>query len=279
MMGPGAGIGAAPGAAFPAGPGYYQQGGAFAAPSGMAPGPGAGMLRMGSSGYQGLESSPALMMPSAGMVAFQGRQAERRAGSRMSVGAVGAGGGARPMGPGAMGAMGVAQAPGVAVAPPAQAFPGGGGAPVWALPIWFDLRTDVYGQPEVEYIYWKGGDVVVGLVCDSRGYITAVAVAGRECAFARTALGDAKRTIKLGDGFKLVIYRYGYPDRIETFNGGGAGTPFSGSVSFQGTTNAFERDCILYYDQETPDGKQKNVAFTLHDMVVTRVHIWIPTEF
>jgi len=181
-----------------------------------------------------------------------------------------------------MAAMGVGQAPAVAgAAPPAQAFPAGAGAamPIWAMPIWFDLRTDVYGQPEVEYIYYKGGDVVVGIVCDSRGYITAVAVAGRECDFARTALGDPDRTIKLGDGFKTVIYRYGYPDRIETFNGAGPGEPFTGSVSFQVSTNVFERDCILYYDQETPDGKEKNVAFTLHNMQVTRIHIWIPTEF
>ena len=188
---------------------------------------------------------------------------------RMGAGAPGVGAAAQPPGPSPL------------ATPPAAAFPQAGAAevPIWAMPIWFDLRTDAYGMPEVEYIYYKGGDVVIGIVCDSRGYITAVAVAGKECDFARTAMGEPHRTIKLGDEFKRVVYRYGYPDRIETFNGGGAGTPFTGSVSFAGTTNVFERDCILYYDQETPDGKKKNIAFTLHDMKVTRVHIWIPPEF
>ena len=299
--GPAAGAGGAAGAGVPPTAAYSPVGGVpagfggstgeeqgpFSLPGLALPGAVPGMVGTGVSGssYQGLEQSPALMMPSAGMAAFQ-----KRRGVTMRPGAIGGGVAGAARGPGAMAvarpgvgpAVGAGQAAQPGAGPPPQAFPGagaGGAVPIWATPIWFDLRTDAYGQPEVEYIYYKGGDVVVGIVCDSRGYITAVAVAGRECDFARTAMGDPERTIKLGDGFKKVIYRYGYPDRIETFSGGGPGTPFTGSVSFQGTSNVFERDCILYYDQQTPDGKEKNVAFTLHDMLVTRVHIWIPTEF
>lgn len=180
-----------------------------------------------------------------------------------------------------------AGAPGAAGAAPGAAGPpsttagvqptGAGGIPTWALPVWFELGLDRYGNPEVEYLYNRkmadrGEDLAIGIVVDSEGYITAVAVAGSPSDVARTAGGVPHRTVKLGDDFKRVLYRYGYPDRIETFNASGE----ERSVSFSDVTNVMESDMILYYDQETEDGKQKNIAFTLQGMIVRRIHIWVP---
>jgi len=137
--------------------------------------------------------------------------------------------------------------------------------PNWARPVWFDLRPG-----EVEYIYHKTPDLVIGIVVDEEGIITAVAVAGAPTNFAKTSLGRAHRYVKLGDLFKMALYRYGYPDSIHTFNVSGD--------SFVSTTGQFDNDCILWYDEETDNGVRKNIAFTCHNMKVTRIHIWIPQE-
>jgi hypothetical protein len=167
--------------------------------------------------------------------------------------------------PGAEGAGGPGGAPGGAA---------GGGAggmqtepfPVWALAVWVDL-----GAHEVEWVYNKG-NVVLGLVLDRDGFVKVIAVAAESCNYARTALWRPHRYIKLGDDFKRIIYRYGYPDETVTFTSSGPGEASTGggtvSVQFGTTTRTFSRDCLMRYTNNN------NVEFTLHNMTVTRIHIW-----
>lgn len=195
--------------------------------------------------------------------------------------------------PGAPGMPGMPGAPGMPGMPGAEAGPGafpgapgmgpgmpgaagapGAGAgglqtqpfPIWALPVWVDLEAR-----DVEWIYQKG-PVVLGFVLDRDGFCKVIAVAAERCDYARTALWKPHRYIKLGDSFKRVIYRYGYPDEIITFTAAGPGgaSVGGGTVTVQfGTTNrVFSRDCLLRYTVNN------NIEFTLHDMTVTRIHIW-----
>jgi hypothetical protein len=241
---------------------------------------------------------------------------------------MGAGGMGGPMGGGMGGPMGGGAAGGGG---------GGGGAfPMWAMPVWVELE-----EGEVEWFYQKG-DVCLGFVFNRDGYVRVIAVAGENCDYARTALWRPHRYIKLGDDFKRVLYRYGYPDDVEPFNadtagggggggaapgGGGAapggmgmpgagmpggeagaapggmmGAPMGGpmggmggpgmgaapggagggggggaaaagalgpiTVTFGDETNVLTRDAVLTYSDNN------NIAFTLHNMKVTRIHIW-----
>jgi hypothetical protein len=54
--------------------------------------------------------------------------------------------------------------------------------------------------------------------------------------------------------------------------GGGAGAAAGAlggvAVTFNTETNTFSRDCVLTYSDNN------NIAFTLHNMKVTRIHIW-----
>ncbi|MHB8997289.1 MAG: hypothetical protein ACYC63_18745 [Armatimonadota bacterium] len=168
--------------------------------------------------------------------------------------------------PGAEGAGGPGGAPGGAA--------GGAGAgglqtvpfPIWAMAVWVDL-----GPGQVEWVYNRGA-VVLGFVLDRDGFVSSIAVAAESCNFARTALWRPHRYIKLGDDFKRVIYRYGYPDRSITFTSSGPGSASTGAgsvtVQFSPTVRTYSRDCELHYDEAN------NVSFTLHDMKVTRIHIW-----
>lgn len=138
--------------------------------------------------------------------------------------------------------------------------------PIWALPVWVDL-----GPREVQWVYNKG-PVVLGFVLDRDGFVKAIAIAAEKCDFARTALWRPHAYVKLGDDFKRVIYRYGYPDEIVTFTSSGPGSASTGggsvSVQFGQTTRTFSRDCILRYRDNN------NIEFTLHNMKVTRLVIW-----
>lgn len=181
------------------------------------------------------------------------------------------------MGPEAGGMPGMPGMPGGAEGMPGGmpgAGPGGAAVaglasepfPVWALAVWVDL-----GPHQVEWVYNKG-PVVMGFVLDRDGFVTVVAVAAEKCDYARTALWKPHRYIKLGDDFKRVIYRYGYPDETVTFTSSGPGDASTGggsvSVQFGQTTRTFSRDCLLRYTENN------NVEFTLHNMRVTRIHIW-----
>jgi len=184
--------------------------------------------------------------------------------------------GARPGMPGAGAAGGgLGQAAGGAGGVPTGG-PGSGVSsfPDWALAVWFDLREN-----EMEYFYIRD-QVAVGFVINKLdGKIVAVSVAGEDCDFARTAMWKPHEYVQLGDDYKQVMYRYGWPHDIETFDGSGdatnAGLISGGSVQFGPTTNSYRRDCILWY-HEVRGEKQCNIAFTLHNFRVTRIHIWIP---
>ncbi len=144
--------------------------------------------------------------------------------------------------------------------------------PQWALPLWVDLNVD-----EVEWIYDKG-PFVMGFVFDDDGYVSVIAVAGADCSIARTAHWAPHRYVKLGDAFARVVYRYGYPDDTITFDSRMSGSSewYTGTVTVNfiwgpndtSVDNIFSRDCILRY------AERNNIAFTLHDMKVTRIHIW-----
>lgn len=164
--------------------------------------------------------------------------------------------------------------------PEGMGMPGAGGAeagggtaaggaspfPMWAQPVWITLESN-----DCEWIYQRG-DVVVGFVLDRDGFIKAIAVAAAQCNFARTALWKPHRYVKLGDSFKQVLYRYGYPDEYVPFTASstGSGTVTGGAptVTFNQVSRSFSRDCQLRYTEES------NIAFTLHNFAVTRVHIW-----
>ena len=96
-------------------------------------------------------------------------------------------------------------------APGAAGAAGAGGVqrnpyPLWALPVWVTLEAN-----EVQWLY-QVGPVVLGFVLDRDGYIKSIAVAAENCNFARTALWQPHQYVKLGDNYKRVIYRYGWPD-------------------------------------------------------------------
>jgi len=146
--------------------------------------------------------------------------------------------------------------------------------------VWVELREN-----EMEWFYLcdpghndDATMVAVGFVINKLdGKIVAISVAGEECDFARTAMWKPHEYVQLGDSFKQVLYRYNWPHDIETFDGTSSGDPMGqlGSVTFNGSSNSFRRDCILWY-HEVRGEKQCNIAFTLHDERVTRIHIWIP---
>ena len=140
--------------------------------------------------------------------------------------------------------------------------------PDWASPVWVRLWAD-----ETLWVYRRGA-VVLGFVLDRDGYIVAICVAGEKCDWARTAMWDPKRTVKLGDNFRTVINRYGYPTRTDVYNRvdrtwASNFPPSTVDSAFGGIQHAY-RDLILHY------GHNDNIEFLLRDMEVIRIHIWEP---
>ncbi len=174
-----------------------------------------------------------------------------------------AGPGAFPMEGGAMpGEMGMGAAGGAATTGGVQR----NAYPLWALPVWVTLDSH-----ELEWLY-RVGPVVLGFVLDRDGYIRSIAVAGENCNFARTAMWQPHQYVKLGDNYKRVIYRYGWPDETLTYYSTGPGEVGTGggpiSVTWNGVTREFSRDCILRYTEHS------NIEFTFHNMELVRIHIW-----
>jgi hypothetical protein len=186
-------------------------------------------------------------------------------------GAEGAGGATPPAGgPTATAAVGGAGSGGGSV----------GGAPIgprpffrsdcpdWAAPVWVPMTAE-----ESLYVYRRGA-VVLGVVVDRDGYVNAIAVAGLTCDWARTALWDPHRSVKLGDDYRRVIERYGYPDQAQSY--ARADRSFASMRSLDAVDAAFggignaTRDLILHY------GEGNNVEFLMRDMKVVRIHIWEP---
>jgi hypothetical protein len=79
--------------------------------------------------------------------------------------------------------------------------------------------------------------------------------------------------VKLGDSYKRVIYRYGWPDETITYTSTGPGEVSPGanspiSVTWNGFTREFARDCVLQYTEHN------NINFTFHNLKCVRMHIW-----
>jgi hypothetical protein len=140
--------------------------------------------------------------------------------------------------------------------------------PDWAAPVWVPLIED-----ESLYIYRRGANVI-GFVMDRDGYVIAIALAGRKCGWARTALWNPHKAIKLGDSYDALLARYGYPDLQRSFDPidrpfTGATTLAAAEAAFGGITNA-TRNMILSYN------KNENIEFVLQDLKIVRIHIWEP---
>lgn len=282
MMGPGGGpMGSGPGMMGGGmGPGMAR-GSTRSIPSAVAPvtpvqmamGMAAPMGSMGSGGGMGMppgQIAAGATGPMAGAGGMMGGQPGMMGGAGPGPGMTGMPGMAGPGG--AAGAAGA----GAGGFVPAQ---GVSDFPDWVMAIWFDLHED-----EIEWFYMRDKCAVGFVINKNSGKIVAISVAGERCDFARTAMGRPHETVKLGDDFKRVLQRYMWPHTLETFTGSGSsvltnfgeGTSVTfGSVTFGGATNVFRRDAILWY-HEVRGLKQGNVAFTLHDMKVTRIHIWDP---
>jgi len=168
-------------------------------------------------GLFALHGNPtAVVLPIIGATAGGGAAAGGAAGG---AGAGGAPGGAPTGGPGGAQNGGAAGA-GAAVStttnltlqqtPPivSTLFPSSqlGGLPDWALAITVDLKPG-----EVEWLY-KRDTFAMGFVVDKFGYCEAIIAAGYRSPIARTQQEDPIHTVKLGDDFRKVLFRYGYPD-------------------------------------------------------------------
>lgn len=170
-------------------------------------------------------------------------------------GRMGGMGGEMPGGPGGAapgGAPGAGEAGPGAGAAPAGGGGGGGGrfavtqdVPTWAEPVHTQMTTK-----EQMWCYWRKG-VALAFVLDRDGYVVKIAVSGKKADWIRTAMGEPKRTIKLGDDFQKVVERYGYPESVNNLSGDG-----------------FSRDVRLHF------GYANNITFTLREMKVVGIEIW-----
>jgi hypothetical protein len=95
----------------------------------------------------------------------------------------------------------------------ARIFPNSGGD---YLPDWASAITVQLDNNHVEWLY-RRDTYSMGFVVDRLGFVDAIVVAGVYSPIARTQLEDPVHTIKLGDDLRKVLFRYGYPDTIETY--------------------------------------------------------------
>ena len=170
---------------------------------------------------------------------------------------------------------------GVGIAPPGPTpFPSPG-MPDWAHPVWVPM------MPEETLWVYRRGAVVLGFVFDRDGYVVSIAIAGEKCDWARTAMGDPQRQVKLGDDFRRVVSRYGYPAHTRTYNR--VDRTWASNLSLDQVAGAFggigsaSRDLILHYGPyvQGPTSARlstqgSNIEFVLRDMKVVRMHIWEP---
>ena len=96
------------------------------------------------------------------------------------------------------------------------------------LPAWASAVTVALDNNHVEWLYKREG-YSMGFVVDRLGYVDAIVAAGNTSPIARTQLEDPVHTVKLGDDLRKVLFRYGYPDTLETFNVAIAGASAGGA--------------------------------------------------
>lgn len=143
-------------------------------------------------------------------------------------------------------------------------------APPWAMAAWVVLDGN-----HVEWLY-RHDTYVMGFMVDRLGFIDGIVVAGSSCPIARTQMGDPSHCIKLGDDARKVMYRYGFPDEMDTYVSSGSGLetasgvqlPGSATVTFRNVTNELRRSYLYKYHDSY------NVIFTIQDDRVVRINIW-----
>jgi len=86
-----------------------------------------------------------------------------------------------------------------------------GGLPDWANAITVGLDNN-----HVQWLYNRS-TYSMGFVVDRLGFVDAIVVAGVYSPIAKTQLEDPLHTVQLGDDLRKVLFRYGYPDTIETY--------------------------------------------------------------
>lgn len=96
----------------------------------------------------------------------------------------------------------------------AALFPGSenGHLPSWAAAVTVQLDSG-----HVEWLY-RRETYSMGFVVDRLGYVDAIVLAGTHSPIGKTQLEDPTHSVKLGDDLRKVLFRYGYPDTIETYS-------------------------------------------------------------
>ncbi|HEX8552310.1 MAG TPA: hypothetical protein VF681_12240 [Abditibacteriaceae bacterium] len=169
----------------------------------------------------------------------------------------------------------------------AQLFPGlqNGELPDWAAAVTVDLDNN-----HVQWIYNRG-TYAMGFVVDRLGYVDAIVMAGVESPIVRTQLEDPVHTVKLGDDLRKVLFRYGYPDNVATYQvhmeagagttamlppggaGGGGGAGGAGAGPNGILVNGAFRTMELRYEQSY------NIVFTIRNNRVVRIYIFGDPDF
>ena len=87
----------------------------------------------------------------------------------------------------------------------------GPGLPNWAAAVTMELDAN-----HVEWLY-RRENYSMGFVVDRLGFIDAIVVAGNYSPISSTQLEDPLHTVQLGDDLRKVMFRYGYPDTVESY--------------------------------------------------------------
>jgi len=95
----------------------------------------------------------------------------------------------------------------------AALFPGSdnGHLPAWAAAVTVQLDSN-----HVEWLY-RRETYSMGFIVDRLGFVDAIVLAGTYSPIGKTQLEDPTHSVKLGDDLRKVLYRYGYPDSIDTY--------------------------------------------------------------
>ena len=176
----------------------------------------------------------------------------------------------------------------------AALFPGTspqGGLPAWALAVTVQLD-----QNHVQWLY-KRDTYAMGFVVDRLGFVDAIIVAGERSDISNTQLEDPVHTVKLGDDFRKVVFRYGYPDDIvplaadpvATANAttgapgggaaGGGAAPAAGGDAAGGAAPAGATDNAAYRTYDLRYEQSYNVVFTIRNNRVVRMYIFGDPDF
>jgi hypothetical protein len=148
-----------------------------------------------------------------------------------------------------------------------------GGLPAWALAVTVELDNN-----HVQWIY-KRDTYVMGFVVDRLGFVDAIIVAGLQSDIARTQLEDPIHTVKLGDDFRKVTFRYGYPDDIVPLAADPAAVANSATGAVGGGGGGAAGDNAAYRTFDMRYEQSYNVVFTIRNNRVVRIYIFGDPDF